>query len=47
MADAKHVAFEPSAEHPLAQGFNLSQGAVNVIVPGLVPSNDYFVVCEC
>ncbi|PIL31723.1 hypothetical protein GSI_06427 [Ganoderma sinense ZZ0214-1] len=31
-------------EHPLAQGFNLSQGAVNAIVPYVVSSDDYFVV---
>ncbi|KAI1789774.1 hypothetical protein LXA43DRAFT_549252 [Ganoderma leucocontextum] len=31
-------------EHPLAQGFNLSRGAVSVTVPDVVPSNNYFIV---
>ncbi|EJF66904.1 hypothetical protein DICSQDRAFT_47682 [Dichomitus squalens LYAD-421 SS1] len=32
------------AEHPLAEGFNLTQGSVKVKVPAVKPSNHYFVV---
>ncbi|KAF7791484.1 hypothetical protein EIP86_002500 [Pleurotus ostreatoroseus] len=34
------------AEHPLAQGFDLSQGAVDVKVPLVQPGNDYIIVRE-
>ncbi len=33
-------------EHPLAEGFNLTQGHAKVKVPDVSPSNHYFVVCE-
>ena len=34
-------------EHPLAKGFDLSQGQVQVKVPSVNPSDHYIVVCEC
>ena len=36
-----------SAEHPLAQGFLLTAGAVNVTVPDVTTRNDYVVAREC
>ena len=35
-----------SADNPLAEGFNLTQGSVKVKVPRVEYSNHYFVVCE-
>ena len=34
-------------DNPLAQGFNITQGSVNVTVPNVPPRNDYIIVCEC
>ncbi|KAI0778413.1 hypothetical protein BD413DRAFT_440261, partial [Trametes elegans] len=31
-------------DHPLAEGFNLTQGHVNVQVPNVSPSNEYIIV---
>ncbi|KAI0673367.1 hypothetical protein C8Q78DRAFT_933550, partial [Trametes maxima] len=31
-------------EHPLARGFNLTQGKVEITVPNVVQSNDYIIV---
>ncbi|KAI0652080.1 hypothetical protein C8Q79DRAFT_1060806 [Trametes meyenii] len=36
----EHLSFE----HPLAQGFNLTQGEVEITVPDVAPSNDYIIV---
>ncbi|KAI0375233.1 hypothetical protein BV20DRAFT_985676 [Pilatotrama ljubarskyi] len=36
----EHIDFE----HPLADGFNLTQGHIMVQVPDVVPSNEYIVV---
>src|SRR6266550_3715915 len=33
-------------DNPLAQGFNITQGSVNVVVPNVPPRTDYLVVCE-
>ena len=35
------------SDHPLAQGFYLSDGETYVVVPNVTPGNNYIVVREC
>ena len=35
-----------AVDHPLADGFSLTQGSVQFKVPHVSPSNNYIVVCE-